>query len=87
MNAAEWFQTPALKARFVDDVLDLLPSTGEQSISFLLSEMRQMKGWRGIGTLGNFESLLEEAGFCFRREYKTAFGGRTSYLVRTYVTV
>jgi len=65
--------SPELASRFVDDVLSELTGsytteTGEkiqgQAISYLLSEMRDYdKKWKNLGSLGDFECLLEEHGF------------------------
>jgi hypothetical protein len=65
--------TPELKNRFVDDVLSLLKGTYTtadgtqiqgQAISYLQAEMRDYgKRWRGLGSLGDFEYLLECNGF------------------------
>lgn len=68
----------ALKDRFVDDVLSCLTSVYQtpdktetfqgQSVSYLLSQMRDYdKRWRGLGSLGDFEGLLERTGFVIRR--------------------
>jgi hypothetical protein len=65
--------TPELTDRFVDDVLSLLTATYTtengtviqgQAISYLIAEMRDYdKRWRGLGSLGDFEYLLECNGF------------------------
>jgi hypothetical protein len=65
--------TPELTNRFIDDVLSLLRGTYTlangttvqgQAVSFVLSEMRDYgKRWRGLGSLGDFEYLLEQHGF------------------------
>ena len=68
------FQSESQKLKFQDDVLSFLYDTyyddGKpvqgQSVSYVLGEMRSKlggRGWRGIGTLHDFEILLEAADF------------------------
>jgi hypothetical protein len=62
-----------LTDRFIDDVLSCLTGrytlrSGEevqgQAVSYLLSAMRDYdKRWTGLGSLGDFETLLERNGF------------------------
>jgi hypothetical protein len=63
----------AMTDHFVDDVLSCLTATYTVSdgstiqgaaISYLIAEMRDYdKRWRGLGSLGDFEYLLEQQGF------------------------
>lgn len=79
---------------FQEDVLSVLCRTanGREAISVLLDSLRggyrapvspeSGRRWRGIGTLSNFERLLEDAGFRFEKVYN-----ESGCTLRTYVTV
>lgn len=51
---------------------------GEEAISFLHKELRDRR-WRGLGSLGDFEDMLEGMGFYIRKVY------RNNVRIRTYV--
>lgn len=72
--------------KFIDDVLDCLKEEFErpdgvriqgQSASYLLSSIRD-KGWRGMGTLSDFENRCEAAGFILVEAYTLRFHPITS---------
>lgn len=80
------------QAKFTDDVLSVLARTrdGREAVSVLLNSLRggirspfspeSGRRWRGIGTLSNFETLLEQAGFDLVREYDAAGCVRRTYV-------
>lgn len=72
-----------LRQKLTDQILDQLSKAGPkgESISFLRSVLRD-NGWKGLGTSGRFEDLIEDLGFTLVRECKT-----NGIVLRTYVTV
>ncbi len=80
----------SLQSKFSDDVLGLIASKkahkasgnqdGEESVSYLLTTLRQDKGWKIPGNPGDFEDTLTAAGFTLRE----SFAGRSR---RVYVTI
>lgn len=70
------------REKLTDQILGLLTSTyvterGEeikgQSISFLHQELRDY-GWKGLGHLNDFESLVESLGFTMVKAQLIRFG-------------
>lgn len=92
--------TPTLLAKFQETILNILVERGgKESISSVLQEARYA-GWKNLGNLSRFESLLTEAGFTLdRRTYGNqpyihgaqlvkANGSRSIHVVvKTYVTL
>ena len=73
----------ATQAAFQNAVLNLIGHTQDgESISFVLQELRY-KGWKGFGSISQFETTLTDAGFKLRRVYKEG----TNILRATYVTL
>lgn len=67
-------------AAAIDDVV--ANANGRESISFLMSELRDA-GWRGLpSAVGNFEPVLEQMGFRIEREYSKR---NPRSVVRTFV--
>lgn len=75
--------TYLLDKELADDILTIIAATksGEESVSFTLSELRRRYNWTGLGNNGKLEETAQRLGFTLRREMK---GVNT---VRTYITL